>query len=158
MLHTRSRWVLTYSTLHWSQPRFYHDLSTTFHARLLYTMAFNSYTAIEGRISEACDTIHDGWSTNCVQATSAYEDLLRWLQRWWNGGVSKSTRAPNNNALTEEQEGAICEYINRLDKINMCAHLQIIVRVANYLICFENCVVGHQWLKQFLEQNPEYHI
>ncbi len=34
----------------------------------------------------------------------------------------------------------------------------MIVGAANYLICFENRTVGHQWLKQFLERNPEYHI
>lgn len=76
------------------------------------------------------------------------------------GGMeaSKSTRAPTNKALTEEQEGASCEYIDRLDNINMCACPQIIMGAANYLIRFENRVVGHQWLKRFLEQNPEYHI
>ena len=34
----------------------------------------------------------------------------------------------------------------------------MIVGAANYLIRFENRVVGHQWLKRFLERNPEYHI
>ncbi len=158
MPHTCSCWVLTYSTSRWSQRRFFQDLSITFHARLFHTMAFNSYSAIEGQISEACDAIHNGWYTNCVQAASAYEVPLRRLQRRWNGGASKSTRAPTNKALTEEQEDAIREYINRLDKINMCARLQMIVGAVNYLICFENRVVGHQWLKRFFERNPEYHI
>ena len=84
-------------------------------------MAFNSYAAIEARFSEACDAIHDGWYTNCVQAASVYEVLLRRLQRRWNGGASKSTRAPTNKALTEEQEAVIREYIDRVDKINRCA-------------------------------------
>ena len=95
-------------------------------------MAFNSYAAIEARINEACDAIHDGWYTNCVQAASAYDVPLRRLQRRWNGGASKSTRVPTNNALTEEQEGAIREYIDRLDKINMCARPQMIVGAANH--------------------------
>ena len=120
-------------------------------------MAFNSYAAIEARISEACDAIHDGWYTNFVQADSVYEVPLRRLQGRWNRGASKSTRAPTNKALTEEQEVAIREYIDRLDKINMYARLQMIVGAANYLICFENRTVGHQWLKRFLERNPEYH-
>ena len=117
-------------------------------------MAFNSYAAIEARISETCDAIHDGWCTNCVQAASVYEVPLR----RWNGGASKSTRASTNKALTEEQEVAIREYIDRLDKINMCARPQMIVGAANYLIRFENRVVGHQWLKRSLERNPEYHL
>ena len=79
-------------------------------------MAFNSYAAIEARISEACDAIHDGWCTNCVQAASAYEVPLRRLRTRWNGGASKSTKV-----LTEEQDGAIREHIDRLDKIDMLA-------------------------------------
>lgn len=68
------------------------------------------------------------------------------------------TRVPANKALTEEQEDAIREYIDKLDKINMCARPKIIVGAANYLICFENRLVGHEWLKRFLEWNPEYHM
>ncbi len=34
----------------------------------------------------------------------------------------------------------------------------MIVGAANYLIRFEDCVVGHQWVKRFLERNSEYHI
>ncbi len=34
----------------------------------------------------------------------------------------------------------------------------MIVGAANYLICFQNCVISHQWLKQFFERNPKYHI
>lgn len=70
----------------------------------------------------------------------------------------KSTIAPTNKTLTIEQENAICKYIERLNEINMCAHPQIIVKAANYLMHFENCVVVHQWLKQFFEQNSKYHI
>ncbi len=121
-------------------------------------MAFNSYAAIEERISEACDAIHDGWYLNCTQAATVYQVPVRQLQRRWNGSASKSTRASTNKALTEEQESAIREYIDRLDKINMCARPQMIVGAANYLIRFEDRVVGHQWLKRFLERNPEYHV
>ena len=60
--------------------------------------------------------------------------------------------------LKKKQKGAIREYIDRLDKINMCARTQMIVGAANYLTRFENRVVGHQWLKRFLERNPEYHV
>lgn len=40
----------------------------------------------------------------------------------------------------------------------MCARPQMIVGAANYLTRFENRVVGHPWLKRFLERNPECHI
>ena len=121
-------------------------------------MAFNSYTTIEEQISEACDAIHDGWYLNCTQAATVYQILVRRLQRRWNRSASKSTRASTNKALTEEQKSAIREYIDRLNKINIFARPQIIVRAANYLIRFEDRVVGQQWLKQFLERHLEYHV
>ncbi len=40
----------------------------------------------------------------------------------------------------------------------MCARPQMIVGAADCLIRFENRVVVHQWLRRFLEQNPEYYI
>ena len=123
--HTRSRWVLTSSTSHWAQRRIFRYLSPTFNAQLLHNMAFNSYATFEARISEACDAIYDGWYT------SAYDVPIRRLQRRWNGSASKSIRASTNKALTEEQEGAIREDIDRLDKRNMCARPQMIVGAAN---------------------------
>ena len=59
-------------------------------------MASNSYAAIEKKFSEACDAIYDGWYINCVQVANAYKVPLYRLQRRWNGGASKSTRAPTN--------------------------------------------------------------
>ncbi len=122
-------------------------------------MSSNSYSAIEDRIFEACDAIHDGWYSNYTQVAKVYEVPLRRLQRRWNGEASKSTRAATHKVLTEEaQEGAICEYIDCLDKGNMFARPKMILRAANYLIRFENRVLGYQWLKLFLERNPKYHI
>lgn len=46
--------------------------------------------------------------------------------------MSKSTKASTNKAFIEAQKIAICKYINRFDKINMCDCPQIIVRGANY--------------------------
>ena len=78
---------------------------------------------------------------------------MRWtIVSWWgrNGKIAKL------QDLTETFDMGL--YIDRLDKINMCARPRMIVGAANYLIRFENRVVGHQWLKRFLERNPEYHI
>ena len=111
-------------------------------------MSSNSYSAIEDHISEACDAIYGGcWYSNRTQAVKMYEVPLCRLRRRWNGGASKSTRAATDKVLTEAQKNAIPEYIHRLDKINMCARPNTIVGAANYLIRFENRVLGHQWLK-----------
>lgn len=48
-----------------------------------------------------------------------------------------------SKAFIKEQEATILEYIERLDRINMVAYLQMIMEVANYLICFENRIICH---------------
>lgn len=65
---------------------------------------------------------------------------VEWRLLCWS--VSKSTQAPTNKALAEEQETTIREYIDRLDKINMCACPKMIMGATNYIIySFENCIV-----------------
>ena len=121
-------------------------------------MASYSYQSIEGRIDEALDSIHDGLYTNCSAAARAYDVPERTLQRRWNGGASRSTRASVNKALTDAQEQAIREYIARLDAVNMSARPRMIVGAANYLLKFEDRKVGHQWLSRFLKRNPDFHV
>lgn len=96
-------------------------------------------------INKACNTIYNSWYINCVQVASVYKVLFCQLQRWWNGGASKNIRAPTNKALKKEQKNTICKYINRINKINMCTCPQMILKAANYLIWFKNCIVGYYW-------------
>ena len=112
--------------------------------QLLYIIAFNSYATIKRRINKACNAIHNSWYTNCIQAANVYKVPLCRLEKRQNGGTSKSIRVSINKALTKVQEGAICNNIKRVDKINICARIQMIVGAANYLICFENYIVSYQ--------------
>lgn len=48
-----------------------------------------------------------------------------------------------SKAIIEKQKNIICKYINRFNKINMCFCLQIIIKITNYFICFENYIVGY---------------
>lgn len=64
---------------------------------------------IESRIDQAIDAVNDGFYSNCAQAA-------RRLQRRFKGVGSRTSRAPTNKALTEEQEQAIMRYIDQLDK------------------------------------------
>ena len=121
-------------------------------------MTSYSYQSIKDQIDEALDSIHDGLYTNCNAAARAYNVLERTLQWRWNGGASKSTRASVNKALTDAQKQVIREYIARLDAVNMSARPRMIVGAANYLLKFEDCKMGHQWLSQFLKRNPDFHV
>lgn len=68
------------------------------------------------------------------------------------------SRSPTNKALSEAQEQAICEYIDRLDSWEMSARPQIVERAANYLLSLDglNRVVGPYWTRWFLDHHPEY--
>ena len=65
---------------------------------------------------------------------------------------------PPTKPLNRSKKRAICDYIDRLEKINICGRPLIIVGAVNYLIRFEDRVVGHHWLKRFLKRNLEYHV
>ena len=74
-------------------------------------MPFNSYSAIEDHIGEACDAIRDGWYSNCTQAANVYEVLFRRLRRHWNRGASKSVPAVTKKGLTEARKVAITIFV-----------------------------------------------
>lgn len=66
--------------------------------------------------------------------------------------TQKVYKNSSSKILIKKREGEICKYIKRLEKINIYTCLQLIIRAANYLISFENYMIGHQyWLKQFFE-------
>ncbi len=69
-----------------------------------------------------------------------------------------SSRLPNNKALSDAQEQAICEYIERLDLWEMSARPKMIEKAANYLLSLDGLdrVVGPKWTRRFLDRHPEY--
>ena len=120
-------------------------------------MIFESYQKVEIRISDAIDALHEDWYINCAQTAKTFQMSVRRLQRRWNEFNSKSSRLSINKALSNEQEMTIHQYIEQLDKINMCVRSRMIIDAANHLLRSKNRVVDHQWFKRFLTRNLEYH-
>ena len=91
-------------------------------------------------------------------AARNFDVPTRTLQRRINGIGPWSSRSPTNKALSEAQEQAICEYIERLDSWEMSARPQMIERAANYLLSLDGLdrVVGPHWTRRFLDRHPEY--
>lgn len=69
-----------------------------------------------------------------------------------------SSRPAHNKVLSEAQELAICEYVERLDSWEMSARPQMVERAANYLLSLDgsNRVVGSHWTRRFLDRHPEF--
>ena len=83
------------------------------------------------------------------------------LQRRLKGLPSKSTRPQTNMVLTDAQELAVLQYIERLDHIHMSPKLSMLYNAANYLLA-KACVnsntppqtVGEKWVFCFLARHP----
>ena len=116
-----------------------------------------SNAAVEDRINDAIGALSEGLYTSIAAAARNFDVPTRTLQRRVNGVGPLSSRLPNNKALSDAQELAICEYIERLDSWEMSARPQMIERAANYLLFLDgsNREVGPHWTRQFLDRHPE---
>ena len=97
------------------------------------TMA-KCYKDYEKRINEAlCAWRHDGTRSIRSIAQEFAVDRKTFGRRL-RGEASESTRSAINKRLTAEQEQAICDYIERLDRIDLSAKLSTIGGAANFLL------------------------
>ncbi len=118
----------------------------------------DSYIDYENRIDDVIDALHNREYTNCAAAARAFEIAIRILQKRWKEDNFRSTRLSINKVLTNDQEQAIRDYIERHDKINMCVRFRMIVKTANFLIRSKNRTIDHQWFKRFIERNSQLHV
>ncbi len=67
--------------------------------------------------------------------------------------------------LSEEQELALCHYLDRLDQVGAAARRPMLMHCANALLQQSHNdltnpppTIGRNWPQRFLERHPEYHI
>jgi len=126
-----------------------------------------SYGSVESRIQEAIAVLLQKGEENPNLAAAAREFNLppQRLRARWNGRESKEKRVPVNRKLTEEEELAVCQYLDRLDHIGTSARLDMITTCANAILLhaqedpsIPTPVVSEHWARRFLTRHPEYHI
>ena len=77
------------------------------------------------------------------------------------GSGKKGPKIPTTKLLAAE-ESAVCRYIDRLDRINLAVRAEIIVDVANYILCQRSSQpetapkVGKSWTTRFIKRH-NYH-
>ncbi len=105
--------------------------------------------AVENRINDALHALSEDLYPSIAAAAQDFNILTRTLQRRINGIGPLSSRLPNNKALSDAQEQAICEYIEKLDPWKMSAKPQMIETAANYLLSLDGLdrVVGPKWTR-----------
>jgi hypothetical protein len=126
-----------------------------------------SYESIEARIQEAIDDLEkrDEEKPNLAAAAREFEIPITRLRARWNGRRSKCDVPGPNKRLSEDQELAVCLYLDRLDDIGTCARKKMVTSCANAILAdahedpnTEPPLVGPRWTKRFLDRHPEYFI
>jgi len=127
-----------------------------------------SYSSVESRIKEAITELlqraHDE-NPDLAAAARDFDLLPQQLRARWNGRGCKKTRLQTNRRLSEEEELAVCQYLDRLDRIGTSARLHMITGCANAILLHVHSdqsipipSVGEHWAWRFLDRHPEYHI
>ena len=133
---------------------------------ILPNQRIEPYNDIEVRI-EAAITFIQSSSDNYPNLTAiarTYEISVSTLQGRLQGRQSRQERPGTNLKLTEDQELAVYQYLDRLDSIGTSAPQQMVAGCPNAILQYGHIgegaapVVGSHWASRFLARHPEYHI
>ena len=124
-----------------------------------------SYSEIESRIREALDALSKRDKPNIAAAAREFRVPEQRLRARWNGRVSKQERPAANRKLSEDQELAVCQYIDRLDSIGTAVRTTTITTFANSILrrCHTDTAtppptVSENWARRFLNRHREYYV
>jgi len=126
-----------------------------------------SYASVESRIQKAITELlrRNVKSPNLAAAAREFDLPPQRFRARWNGRGSKEKRVSVNRKLTEEEELAVCQYLDRLDKIETSARLHMIRGCANAILLQMHSdqslpipLVGEHWARRFMDRHPECHI
>ena len=129
------------------------------------THIVESYHAVENRITQAIEILQErGGQPNFAAAAREFLLLVQRLRARWNGRQSKIQRLAGNRKLSQHQELAVCEYLDRLDNIGLPARHFMITYCANAILRRSHPAdsnnpppqVSKCWAGRFLERYPEY--
>lgn len=94
------------------------------------------YEEVQKRIQAAVTAIQarSDQYVNIAQVARNYEIPITRLRAGLQGRQSKQERQGANSKLSEDQELAVCQYLDRLDTIGTCARLQMVSSCANAIL------------------------
>ena len=125
-----------------------------------------AYVDIEARIQAALtfiSTTQDHYP-NLASLAKCYEIPLEGLRARWQGRQSQLDRPGANRKLSEDEEVAVCQYLDRLDMLGTSARLQMVSSCANailqksYIGSGTTPILSEQWARRFLTRHLEYYI
>jgi hypothetical protein len=124
-----------------------------------------SYAETEARIEQALHKLHDCEKPNIAAMAREFQVPVSRLRARWSGRPSKQDRPGPNKKLGDDQELAVCLYIQRLDAIGTSASFPMVTSCANSILrlCHSSRTtplptVDSCWTSRFLQRHPEFHI
>jgi Tc5 transposase DNA-binding domain len=122
-----------------------------------------SYADEEARIIKACDALERFEKPNISRAARDFHVNERKLRNRFNGIPSKSEYGGHNKTLTDDQELAVCHYLDRIDKTGIFARPRMLRSIANSILARNHNdlntpppLIGPNWPRRFLARHPEY--
>jgi DDE superfamily endonuclease/Tc5 transposase DNA-binding domain len=123
-----------------------------------------SYQEIEKRVQQALDHYERSSEPNLAHSASLFDVPYHRLHRRAKGIPSRITVGGYNKALTDDQEKALCQWIDQLDDLGFPLRAAALTSSANSLLRNAHDptlpdpprTVGPNWARRFLKRHPEY--
>ena len=135
-------------------------------AFVLPSQRVEPYEEVEIRIKAAVSFIlaRPDEHINVAEIARTYEIPVARLRGRLQGRQSRQDRPGANRKLSEDQELAVCQYLDRLHTIGTSARIPMVSSCANAILGYGHTGqdppprVGDHWASRFLDRHPEYHI
>jgi hypothetical protein len=131
-----------------------------------------TYAAIEACIQQAIEHMltQKAKDLNFTATARTFHVPMHQLRAGWNGRGTRSNVIAHNRELSEDQELAVCGFLDHLDEIGLPTRISMITNCANAILqhahqpttdIFGNTTspptVCEYWACRFLNRYPEYH-
>jgi len=137
-------------------------------AFILPSQHVEQYKDIEIQIQAAIESLSTNPNSypNIVEIARNYKIPVSRLRARLQGSQSRQQRPGANHKLTDDQELAVCQYLDWLDTIGTSACLQMVTGCANAVLQYAHCGQGpapvgsDHWAPRFkfLNRHSEYFI
>ncbi|KHN98366.1 transposase [Metarhizium album ARSEF 1941] len=117
---------------------------------------------VELRVNEALEYIEENPGAKIRSVAKKFNVPRSRLQRRANGVPARKGHPARNTMLSREEEVALCNYIDRLDKANFAVRPEFITDAANYILKERASStapprqVGTRWTTRFIQRH-HYH-
>src|SRR5207302_4252005 len=92
------------------------------------------YSEVEARIQSALETLERAEKPNIAGTAHEFDVPVSRLRGRWKGRQSRDRRPPPNRRLSEPEELAVCQYLERLDRIGTSARVSMVTGCTNAIL------------------------